>query len=145
MGLPENPGTGAKLADTYTHFTESAQRVPWVFCQSVHRNASVGWKLLEQRFITLQHPDLNVVLAGNYTTSATSVTLPFTQTGTLGTICLPASRAVVDNLSNPVNVTLPEAALNCLPAKKTLTDSEPISMEKPGGGLSQSYKRFYSV
>jgi hypothetical protein len=78
----------------------------------------------------LQHPDLNVVLAGNYTTSATSVTLPFTQTGTWYDLFTGESY-VVDNLSNPVNVTLPGSSFKLLTSKKTLTDSEPISMEKP--------------
>ncbi|MEA4808227.1 alpha-amylase family glycosyl hydrolase [Macellibacteroides fermentans] len=126
----ENPDR-AKLADTYATLLSLRNEFPQVFANpstEMLRVSESYWS--NGRFITLQHPDLNVVLAGNYTTSATSVTLPFTQTGTWYDLFTGESY-VVDNLSNPVNVTLPGSSFKLLTSKKTLTDSEPISMEKP--------------
>lgn len=126
----ENPDR-AKLADTYATLLSLRNEFPQVFANPSTETLRVSESYWSNgRFITLQHPDLNVVLAGNYTTSATSVTLPFTQTGTWYDLFTGESY-VVDNLSNPVNVTLPGSSFKLLTSKKTLTDSEPISMEKP--------------
>jgi len=126
----ENPDR-AKLADTYATLLSLRNEFPQVFANPSTETLRVSESYWSNgRFITLQHPDLNVVLAGNYTTSATSVTLPFTQTGTWYDLFTGESY-VVDNLSNPVNVTLPGSSFKLLTSKKTLTDSEPISLEKP--------------
>ena len=78
----ENPDR-AKLADTYATLLSLRNEFPQVFANPSTETLRVSESYWSNgRFITLQHPDLNVVLAGNYTTSATSVTLPFTQTGT---------------------------------------------------------------
>lgn len=121
----------ADLHATYTALIGLRNEYPQVFASPTTETLRVSESYWDNgRTITLQHPDLNVVLVGNYNTTSTIVTIPYTQTGTWYDV-FTGDTYPVDNLTTPATKTLPANSFLLLTSKKSTVDNESISIEKP--------------
>ncbi|MBP9480488.1 MAG: T9SS type A sorting domain-containing protein [Parabacteroides sp.] len=118
----------ADLHYTYSTLLALRNEYPQVFASPTTESLRVTESYWDNgRTVTLQHPDVDVVLVGNYNTTSASVTIPYTKTGTWYDVFTGDSYTVTD-ISTPAPATLPANSFRLLTSEKTTVDNETITL-----------------